>query len=530
MDDLLNRRIKSSKPTKKKKGKQTVEYTLDGHAIKGKLSALKKTLLIIVISITFLFMFIYIPPMFYDGEVSSSYLPITPNAAAIKGYQTYLKDHPDEDFDRDGLSNAMENEHGTDIWYMDSDYDGVSDYAELFLTETSPTKTSTVLMEQMMEQDERNGDTLGTPYKIDDIIFWPDTYHSKSYGAVVRTLNGYRFCNYEGWVRFPEKVYAYTYDGTHHEMQYRELENAWRIETEDEILLYQEPLTFVHRLELPFIKDIFLEDNVITSFLSNVLPSKGGLVRCNKISTIDAVNETIEEVSAPLNLPYFDEQDYSRLSVDQTSLKNLSKVRQLIDMGECVAVSFYSGNTGEAIGVIYGYDQKGDFLVADTSLTPAGKIYIDEYAMRMMDKDGEIGQLSWFEWSGIGFSSYNGDRISFFASTVTGVKEDSNEVAIAQEAHTESLPIETELITTTFPELETTEEQTGTEAITETAITEEWLADGSPQETEDVQSTKMTPVTEMELLSEKSSVTETTTTTVEEPVTEKQDSIITFGF
>ena len=64
----------------------------------------------------------------------------------------------------------------------------------------------------------------------------------------------------------------------------------------------------------------------------------------------------------------------------------------------------------------YGYTEDGDLLVAGGDLSPAGKIHITELAGKMMDKDGEIGQVSWYTFSGLGYSSSKGDRISIFGN------------------------------------------------------------------------------------------------------------------
>lgn len=505
MDDLLKRRIGNDNK-KKKKEPVTVSYSLSGYAIKGKLAKWKQVCISFLIIVCLLIVFIYIPPMFYKEKNVNTYIPITPNATAIKEYQTYLKDHPDDDFDNDGLNNALENEYGTDVWSIDTDWDGVSDYAELFITETSPTDASTIMVKQMSTNDEKNGDTLGTPYKIDDIIFWPDTYQAKSYGAVVRTLAGYRFCNYKGWVRFPETVYAYGYkDGVHYELKYRSNEDAWKIETDDEIVLYSEPLTFVHRLELPFVDDIYLEDTGFGQFLSDILPHEGGFVRCSKIASVDAKESEAGTVEAPLNLPYLDRTDVSRFAQNTNTLKDLSKVRKLIEAGECVAVSMYSGNAGEAIGIIYGYDEDGNLLVADEKLKPVGKIEITEYAIRMMDKEGTIGQTSWFEWSGLGFdSAYYGDRINFFASTITGV-DDNGGIEI------NNVEVETE---------EIAETESVTEVLTESETDDEMMVDVSQQEIPDVDN-----VLESEMQTETDPIVPET-----EAITEKRDTVITFGF
>lgn len=430
---------KKNEKRKQKGGEKKVRYNSSGKAIRGSMKTYQKVLLIILFIIALIVVLIYVPPFFYKEKSNNSYVPITPDATAIKMYQTYLKDSPDLDFDDDGLSNTLEDNYGTDVWNIDTDNDAVSDYAELFVTETSPKESTTILAKEMMAEDKKNGDSLSTPYKIDDIIFWPDDYYSKAYGAVVRTANGYRFCNYKGWVKFPQKVYAYGYqDGIHFELPHREEEDVWKIDSSYEVVLYGSPLTFVHCLNLPFIGTLYFDDGGFGSFLTKVLPNKGGFVNCHKAAVVDTEPDTSEPVVADLRSPYIKKDDYSRLGKNTNTLKDLTWVYKMVDANECVAVSLYSGNVGEAIGIIYGYTQSGDLLVANESLEPVGTIYISENAKRMMNKDGVIGQIMWFEWEGLGFDSrrYN-DRISFFSSTITD-QTDYTDASTTQTAETEA--------------------------------------------------------------------------------------------
>lgn len=498
MKDLLRERARETdaaiRKNRKRKEKVTV-YSMSGKVVRGKLPGWEKAFLWMLIILAALVLFIYVPPIFEQAQGQTGYTPVTTDASAIKAYQTYLKDNPDADFDGDGLNNDLEESYGTDVWNIDTDGDGVSDYAELFLTETSPVEASTVIAEQVIAEDKQKGNSIGTPYKIDDIIFWPDGYVDKSYGGVVRTVNGYRFCNYNGWVRFPQEGYAYRYkDGIHYSMKYREAENAYYIENADEIRIYDEPLTFVNCLELPFMDTIYLEDGGIGDILSDILPSSGGPVVCQKKATLDVEKGDLETVTAPLRQPLIDRSDTSRLSSNTNTLQDLSTVRKHIEAGNCVAASLYSGNVGEAIVIIYGYTEDGNLLAADESLNPVGTIYITETAKRMMDKEGTIGQISWFEWAGLGFSSAAyGDRINFFASTATAAPdEEPDEAAESIESMTEA------------------QEETDTEANTEVQ------ADAVPESTEQTEVQQTEPQTEVQQ-------TEGTQTT------EKNDSVITFS-
>ncbi len=289
--------------------------------------------------------------------------------------------------------------------------------------------------------DTSQGTTIQTPYKIDDIIFWPDDYSSKAFGAVVRTLSGYRFWNFHGWVKFPEKVYAYTYDnGRFKDLKYRSYEDAWRIDTSDEVLLYPSPPQFVSLLTLPLLGEFTLPDSPLGRVMDKLLPDEGGPVTCYR--TVIGIEEAWAQpvAVAQLAVPSFDKSDYSRLNNDMHSLTDLAWVYELLNNGQCAAVSMYSGSSGESIGIVYGYTRNGDLMVADESLQPAGMIRIDERARRMMDQDGNITQVSWFEWEGFGFdSARRGDKISFFASTLSPAQEQTDE-SYAQEITGQSVP------------------------------------------------------------------------------------------
>ena len=468
ISNLLKTRATATEDAKrlkaKEKVKKTVSYSIDGKAVKEKLTKKKKIMLTSGMVICALGLLIYVPPFFYSDEDSNSSYTIEPDVSAIKTYQTYLKDHPDADFDNDGLSNSLETENGTDIWNNDSDNDGITDYAELYVTETSPVNANNSLVEKTKSDDEEAGNSLSTPYKIDDIIFWPDSYSYKAFGTVVRTLDGYRFCYYKGWVRFPQKVYAYKYkDGVHIPLTYRENEDAYYIDSSDEIRIYSEELEFVHCLKLPFIDNIYLTDNVFSRALTKMLPSKGGILTCYKTATIDTEPETEDNVTATLRSPLINRDDTTRLGQNMNTLKDLSWVRKLIEADHCVAVSLYSSNAGESIGIVYGYTKEGNLLVADESLNPVGVLKITEKAVKRMDKDGNVSQDSWFEFKGLGFdSAKNKDRISFFASTITEASSDISGVApsAVDAAATESESTESEVYHDT---VETDDEETTVE-------------------------------------------------------------------
>ena len=59
-------------------------------------------------------------------------------------------------------------------------------------------------------------------------------------------------------------------------------------------------------------------------------------------------------------------------------------------------------------------------LVADPrTQEKIGEIKIEERASRLYDEKGQQTQYEWFVFEGLGFSSSNKDRISFFSVPIT---------------------------------------------------------------------------------------------------------------
>lgn len=427
MSNLLNDRLASQErevekeqkkrrrlERKKKKPGQSVIYSASGKVKKRVLPAWRKALSVTVIILGGLALVIYVPPMIpKSGDTVNPYV-ITPDQAAIKDCQTLIKNSPDEDFDGDGLTNGQEQEYGTSIFKQDTDGDGISDYAELFITKTSPLTPSSGLVDAVMKEDKKSGDSVGTPYKVDDIIFWADDYKSKAYGAYVRTAKGYRFCNFSGYVHFPVSGYAYRIaDGVHSEIPYNKDADAWHVDAGDEVVLYSQQLSFINTLRLPFGGEFHLSDGGFGGVLSKILPDSDGPLTCRREAEVDIVKADEGKKTAPIRMVDLP-RDNSRFGHNDNSLKGLSYIYKNIDAGKCVGLSLYSDSVGEVVCLAYGYTEDGDLLVAGGDLSPAGKIHITELAGKMMDKDGEIGQVSWYTFSGLGYSSSKGDRISIF--------------------------------------------------------------------------------------------------------------------
>ena len=175
-------------------------YDTNGRIINPEKKRRDTRLAIAIIAVTAILSFIYLPQMFLSEEkVSSENAAVKYDTSAIKLSSDALKNNPSKDFDGDGIENSEESSEGTNPWFIDSDLDGLTDYCELYVTKTNPKEfNKDYLIDQQKKYDEKKDKSLGSPYKIGNVILWADDYESKAYGSVVKTTTGYRFCNFSG--------------------------------------------------------------------------------------------------------------------------------------------------------------------------------------------------------------------------------------------------------------------------------------------------------------------------------------------
>ena len=185
------------------------EYTIDGtDCISKRCLPLKRLTCLLMLCL--LLGALYLPPLFYSPSVPNNQFFAVPDIGAVRKANEYIRDHPDLDQDQDGLPNYLEQQFGTSCWNMDSDNDGISDYTEIYIMDTDPKIRNTGILEKETEQlVEAQDGTAKSPYTIYNVILWADDLYSRSYGGVVRTLNGYRFCRFKGWAQFPTDGFAY---------------------------------------------------------------------------------------------------------------------------------------------------------------------------------------------------------------------------------------------------------------------------------------------------------------------------------
>ncbi|MCI9553468.1 MAG: hypothetical protein HFE94_08045 [Acutalibacter sp.] len=359
---------------------------------------------------------LYAPPLIMRPVSTEPVVVLEMDTVAIRAANEYLKDHPDDDFDGDGLANAKEQQAGSDPYRVDTDGDGIMDSSELSLTNTSPIIYNNTLLEITKQQMEAADKSVRSPFKINNVVLWPDNLESRAHGAVVKTLAGYRFCNFQGWVQFPEGSYVYAVeDGIHKELR-RSPEGAVYIpkaETGIAVEAYERPLEMIYQFSCCG-RPLYISNAVCGEILRFLLPEKGpALFTCRKMATADLDPDTSrgKEISVHTTSTQMDDSRFGR---NHILLTDLAQVRRSIEENRPVISSLFSPTRGEAIVLIYGYTSQGDLLAADPETGEGlGKIHIEERASRLYDKEGKILQYEWFLFDGLGFSSYSKDRISF---------------------------------------------------------------------------------------------------------------------
>ena len=362
---------------------------------------------------------LYLPGYFMKTPGTSEETAVVQtDTTAIRKTNTALRNYPSDDFDGDGLSNADETALGTDPWNIDTDEDGASDYYEAKISKTDPLNADKILVDVQTKDDKSKGKNVGSPYKIGNVILWADDYSSKAYGSVVETLTGYHFTAFDGYAQFPSGKYAYRVkDGVRSLMSYRKEENAWKVSAGDFVEVYDKPLEEIVEISF-FSHPVYVNSSIVTNILANILPPKG-FITAEKKMKIDVDPDTGKSVTTEIVKPAFDSTDDYRYTVNHNTLNDLQFVRKSIEEDNCcIAVSLYNENAGEYIGIVYGYTSSGDLLIADMdTLEPIGTLKITESARKMLDDNGDLVSVSYYDFSGFGFNSQAGDRISFFASS-----------------------------------------------------------------------------------------------------------------
>lgn len=321
-----------------------------------------------------------------EEKVSSENAAVKYDTSAIKLSSDALKNNPSKDFDGDGIENSEESSEGTNPWFIDSDLDGLTDYCELYVTKTNPKEfNKDYLIDQQKKYDEKKDKSLGSPYKIGNVILWADDYESKAYGSVVKTTTGYRFCNFSGYAQFPEDEGKYAYkveNGVRKSLTYREDERVWKVSSGDTVELYKKELEGTVDFSF-FGMHIYASDNLATSVLSKILPDRGFITATAK-TKMDVDPDTRDSTITDIKKVKYKKKDTYRFTMNTNKLNDLQFVRQTIkEEDDCVAVSLYNKNEGEYVAIVYGYTYEGDLLLADKdSLEPVGVLSTTEKAKK----------------------------------------------------------------------------------------------------------------------------------------------------
>ena len=362
--------------------------------------------------------FLYLPQSFMNEEstVVNGDLMFDPSAVTL--INDARTANWSGDFDGDGLDNQEEMDLMTDPYHPDTDGDRIMDYAEVYVTKTSPIAYNDTLLSNKELEDEINGTRLQTPYKVGNVILWADNYRSKAYGSVVETPTGYRICGFSGYAQFPvyENWYAYRYsDGIHEKLKYLESEQAWKVSAGDRIVLY--PYELEEKVCFTFFgKELVSESNSVTRFLARILPDRG-FITAQALTDTDLVYQSPEAVMSDIRDPGNSDPAMDRFQKNSFLLSDIQKVREAIDNNECVYFTIYHESLGEKCGIIYGY-YKDDttLLVADPgTLEYVGNIKITERATMMIVNSGETVSYEYFTFSGFGASTADGFKINFYS-------------------------------------------------------------------------------------------------------------------
>lgn len=474
----LNERLRQKDKAiikKEKKKKRTIVpvYDTKGRIITAEKKKRDRNRIILFCVIAGILCFIYLPGLFIPEE-TGAWTNVSIDQGAIKASDDYLKNHPNDDFDLDGILNSEEISKGTNPWNMDSDGDHLTDQCELKFSQTDPTTAdSSLLVSTQKKLDTANGKKVGSPYKIGNVILWADSYSSKALGSVIETMKGYHFCDFSGYAQFPEDGYAYRVkNGIHQLLEYREKENVWAIEKDDFVEIYDKKLDEIIEFKL-FGNKIYGPAIPATRALEKILPEKG-LIAAKLKMKIDVEPDTDGGNKAKIDTPIYEDDSNFRFGTNNISLNDYLFVKESIDKGLCVACSLYRPEVGEFIGVIYGYDPEGNFLIAnEDTLEKIGTLKIIQTSKKYMNEEGNLVTISYIDFESLDFgyngeqkfSSYKGDRISFFAASagdITSPSLSKMEENISENEQTYNTP-ETN-------EETTTETATETEEITQDTI------------------------------------------------------------
>lgn len=358
--------------------------------------------------------FIYLPGIFMNDKNAPENGYVAGIDSTKKAYAAnVIRDNSLADFDNDGISNEKEVDMNLDPWAFDTDGDGIDDYAETVLG-TNPRLFDGLLEDKITEDMAKDGKNLKSAYKLGGVVLWTDDPKSRVYGSVMNGINGYFFNNFKGYAQFPSGKYAYSYtNGIHTPLDYDDKLGRWKIEGNYHVLLYDEKLETTNKFGF-FGKTGYVKSNWFTDIVAKILPNRGFITAQTYIKADMDVELTQATVVEELNTAGNVINGNRRFYKNDVALEDVALVRKYIEEGYSVPVSLYSEEKGEYIGYIKGYDICGDFIVAENiSYKMSGSITVKPMCRYMLDDEGNVYEYTYYEWSGCGFNSEAGDRISY---------------------------------------------------------------------------------------------------------------------
>jgi hypothetical protein len=417
---VLGNRVKTRVNSRKSAVEaETIIPTYQLHKKKKKIPRWALILLIIILAIFIIF---YLPPMVID-EVdvttrSSVNLRDYANTNAMEWAKTYLRNNPESDFDGDGLTNEDESNYNTGLYIPDSDNDGVTDYAELYLTNSNPTVKDDSITTFVKQSDLRTGNQVNTPFTIHNIILWADDYYSKARGSVLPLSDGsYNFFRFQGWVQFPENpVCAYkVVNGVQTPLK-KNANGYFYIDSKylTNVRIYQEQPEACYILYV-LGTGYTLPENVGTKILSFILPNHGFGVFTIKPALINDVDGTYQEKAVTNKIITTSLNDFSdvRFGRNECNVTDLAKIFEYLENDSNVIISLMSQDFGESILEVYGYTTNNNLLVCDPKTgEDFGYITIKAMSERLLNQSGSIEAWERFSFEGCGYSSAAGNRIS----------------------------------------------------------------------------------------------------------------------
>ena len=487
---LSDQRKKKSRGYKKEQNRTIPTYDIKGGVTTEEKKRKEKRIARMLIIFAVIIGILYIPGFFMSDNREPVVVALDTQkksdeqeSNSVKMSSDYLKNNADSDFDNDGVLNSEEMAKGMNPWRMDTDSDFMTDLSELRYTKTDPLKQDNRQIISIQQKlDNAKGKKLSSPYKIGqlDVLLYASDYTSKAIGSVAQTMKGYNFCGFNGYAKFVEGGYAYSYaNGIHTLLPYRSPEGVWEIHS-DNVELFNEKLEEIIEFGI-FGQSFYAPSNFITDAISFILPRKGFFVAEKKMkidTEVDGEDKTIQVQTAS-----FPEDSLIRFGKNNIAINDLLYVREQIDNNICVAVSLFRPKVGEFIGLIYGYDSRGNFFVADEDThEEVGKLNIINTSYKYLNEKGDLIAYTYFDFVSdfcyvdennrlASFSSYNGDNINFFAASMGGSSPSNSAMEEAIKEKQKEKNNHTDAITTEAPSTEISLETTQTTETDTTSTT-----------------------------------------------------------